>query len=1025
MLGWLDSFLAGILMALKQPLEAFINLETSDDEFTLVARDGSLVTYIKVHGSRQLVGQKEYDRIVEQATLKLGSRFDKAGYAMQFYFARDPARVRRQIEQMLRPNRSAAKNTGLELDDLFQERINVLEKWLAWEESYIVLWTRPSALSKTEAKLSAQEQKGIQWFLSKDAQYPFSALSALRQRHQSFVTSVQSGLSDVGVQVSKVEVHEALRSVRSSIYPSRANEKWRACLPGDPIPPRAPHNEKDMSDLLWPRLSSQICVGDAVEVDQNTVRIGDMLWSGVDMTLGPMDATPFSELLGRLNEAGIPFRISFLIESGGVEGAAAKTFATSLLAWSSDVNKQIKESIDGLSEMARDEAVVKLRISLSTWAYYKEPKVLETRLATLMQSMESWGYCQVGQMAGDPLEAVMSSAMGAACASTAPPAVVPLYEVMKLLPWQRASSPFEQGANIFRTDDGQIWPYQTGSSLTTTWFDLIFAQPGAGKSVLMNALNLGTCLSAGQSELPYIAVIDIGPSSAGLISLIRDALPSNRRHEAMSFRLRMTPEYSINPFDTQLGCRVPLPDERSYLTELLTLLCTPPGYDKPYDGIPQLCGLVIDEMFRWRNDEGANAEPRPYLPGVDYKVDEALKKLNIKLPEDPYWWDVVDLLFDAGHTHFASMAQRHAAPTLADAVTAARRPQIRALLEDTKIAGGTEGVIQAFERMIASTIRELPILAGVTQFDIGETRVCAIDLGEVAPQGDDNADRQTAIMYMLARHALVRHWWLKEDLLRMVPDTYRAYHARRIKSIAEMPKRMCFDEFHRTSKTRAVRSQVVRDVREGRKWGVQIVLASQLLEDFDDNMVDLATGVWILGAALSDRAVQEARSRFGMTDTAVNVMRNRLTGPRASGAPALLILGTNEGRYEQFLINTLGPVELWALSTSAEDMVIRTRLYERIGAAAARRLLAAHFPGGSARSEINRRIQMALEKADHMKANKSYVIEEIVKELVDANIAQIQKRFDEEDRREEERKKKLEERAKSKKAREEREKENA
>lgn len=1022
MLGWLDNFLAGMLMAFKQPLEAFINLETSDDEYTLVGRDGSLITYIKVHGSRQLIGEKEYQKIVEQATLKLGARFDKAGYAMQFYFARDPARVRRQIEEMIRSNRAAAKNTGLELDDLFQERVNVLERHLAWEESFIVLWTRPSALSKTEFKLSAQDQKSINWFLARDAQYPFQALNALRQRHQSFVTSMLSGLSEIGIQVSKVEVHDALRSVRSSIYPSRANEKWRACLPGDPIPPRAPHNQRDMSDILWPKLSSQICVGDAHEIDQQTVRIGDMLWSGVDMTLGPMDATPFTQLLARLNEANIPFRISFLIESGGVEGAAAKTFATSLLGWSSDTNKQIKNSIEGLSELARDEAVVKLRISLSTWAYHKEPKVLETRLATLMQSMESWGYCQVGQLAGDPLEAVMSSAMGAACASTAPPAVAPLYEVMKLLPWQRASSPFDQGANLFRTEDGQIWPYQTGSNLTTTWFDLIFAQPGAGKSVLMNALNLGTCLSAGQSKLPYVAVIDIGPSSAGLISLIRDALPAHRRHEAMSFRLRMTPEYSINPFDTQLGCRVPLPDERSYLTELMTLLCTPPGYDRPYDGIPQLCGLVIDEMFRWRNDEGANAEPRPYLQGVDREVDKALRQFNVKLPDEPYWWDVVDQLFELGQTHYASMAQRHAVPTLADAVTAARRPQIRALLEDTKIAGGSEGVIQAFERMIASTIRELPILAGVTQFDIGESRICAIDLGEVAPQGDDNADRQTAIMYMLARHALVRHWWLKEDLLRMVPDSYRNYHAQRIKDIAEMPKRMCFDEFHRTSKTKAVRSQVVRDVREGRKWGVQIVLASQLLEDFDDNMVDLATGVWILGAALSDRAVDEARSRFGMTDTAVNVMRNKLTGPRSSGAPALLILGTNEGRYEQFLINTLGPVELWALSTSAEDMVIRTRLYERIGAQAARRLLAAHFPGGSARSEINRRIQMALERADHAKANKSSVIEEIVQELVEANVAQIQSRFDAEDKREEERKQKSKERAEARKKRAEKEK---
>ena len=76
----------------------------------------------------------------------------------------------------------------------------------------------------------------------------------------------------------------------------------------------------------------------------------------------------------------------------------------------------------------------------------------------------------------------------------------------------------------------------------------------------MNALNLGTILSAGTSKLPYIAILDIGPSSSGLISLIRDALPLERRHEAVHFKLRMTPQYSINPFDTQLGC--PLSDAR-------------------------------------------------------------------------------------------------------------------------------------------------------------------------------------------------------------------------------------------------------------------------------------------------------------------------------------------------------------------------------------------------------------------------------------------------------------------------------
>ena len=267
------------------------------------------------------------------------------------------------------------------------------------------------------------------------------------------------------------------------------------------------------------------------------------------------------------------------------------------------------------------------------------------------------------------------------------------------------------------------------------------------------------------------------------------------------------------------------------------------------------------------------------------KSMQLLRSTTFTYLADPYWWDVVDALFEKGAYHEATLAQRHAVPTLVDAVTAARRPQIRALLEGTQIGSSAETVIHAFERMIASAIREFPILAAVTRFDLGGARVAAIDLQDVSPQGDELADRQTAIMYMLARHALIRSWWLGADALRSMPERYRGYHEARLKDIRETPKRLCFDEFHRTSKTAAVRSQVVRDVREGRKWGVQIILASQLLDDFSTEMVDLATGVWICGTAVSDRAISETAERFGLSETARWVMRYRLTGPRASGAP--------------------------------------------------------------------------------------------------------------------------------------------
>lgn len=975
--------------ALRQSVSSFINLETMENETTLVAADGSLVSYVKVEGSKQIIGDDEFDNIVNSANIKIGSRFDRIGHAMQVFFARDPGRIRATLEKNIRPSRSTARNIGMDIDDVFMEKVNHLERFLTHEESYFVLWTRPSCLTKNEIKRAGEEAKedAKNWFTAPNAQMPLGILEPLRTRHKSFINAMISSLDELSVECNLMEVHDALRAVRSNLFPDRANENWKPCLPGDPIPPRAPRSTVDMSDILWPKLPDQITAADAKVLGKSVVRIGNILWAGADMTLGPMDATPFPVLLNRLVEADIPFRISFLIEGGGASAVAMRTFASTILGPTNSANKLIKYSLESLTTLARSEPVVKIRVSFATWCDITKKDQILDRLSVLLQSLESWGYCQVSEFSGDPLDCVMSSAMGIHCGGTAPSGIAPMIEIMKLLPWQRPSSPFEEGSLIFRTPDGKIWPYQTGSNLTTTWFDLIFAQPGGGKSVLLNTLNFGTCLTPGLSKLPYVAVIDIGPSSSGLISLVKEALPLKRQHEASYFRLQMAHQYAINPFDTQLGMRYPLPDERSYLVELMTLLTTPPGYDKPYDGMQQLCGLVVDEMFRWRDDAAANAEARPYLPRLEMEIDAAIQKHNIHLPTDPFWWDIVDKLYELDEPHLANMAQRHAVPTLNDSITASRRPQIRSLLEETSVGFSAESVVGAFERMVTSAIREYPILSSVTQFDIADTRLCSLDLMDVAPQGDDAADRQTSIMYMLARHALVRSWWMSADTLQNVPEKFRQYHALKLQDIGETPKRLNFDEFHRTSKSASVRAQIIRDVREGRKRGVQIVLTSQLIDDFDKDMVDLATGVWVLGTAISDKAVLAVVERFGLSNTARHVMRYRLTGPKAIGAPALLVLGTTSGRYEQHIYNTLGPIELWAFSTSAEDVGIRNRLYAKLGASRARQMLAMKFPGGSARNEIRRRVLAESESGDSRQAMISAVLEKIVDELVEESRA--------------------------------------
>ena len=92
-------------------------------------------------------------------------------------------------------------------------------------------------------------------------------------------------------------------------------------------------------------------------------------------------------------------------------------------------------------------------------------------------------------------------------------------DVLYMLPLFRPASPWNHGAILFRSPDGKPWPYHPGSRYQTTWIDLFYARPGSGKSVLSNAINLAVCLSPGITRLPRIAIVDIGPSSSGLISL--------------------------------------------------------------------------------------------------------------------------------------------------------------------------------------------------------------------------------------------------------------------------------------------------------------------------------------------------------------------------------------------------------------------------------------------------------------------------------------------------------------------------
>lgn len=982
----IDSFVAWASSSIKQTTESYCELQTADSQNVLVGNDGSLISIIKIDGVKALIGTEEFDRIQDGLLRSLQTAMSRSGHSIQVYFSYNRDEVGEEIAHIFEPARATAKQLSLSLDDLFNERISYLTRYCAREEVYVVLWTRPGILTSEQYKRAIKEKQKL---MKQNNIPPFTvtqnlmaAIPDLRDVHDSFVRSLKNDMEGLGIIAKVLEVHEALYEVRRSIDPDFTDRAWKPLLPGDKIVIKEPKKiTGNISDILWPSLARQLIPRDAVNLDLRTVRIGDRIYSCIFIDLFPKDLQRFSDLLLRILPMQIPWRISFLVDSNGLESLKLKSALTSVLSWTSAQNRLINDAVNLLKyvELHTDDAVVKLRVAASTWAPEGDIRLLRTRASQLAKAIEGWGSCDVSEVSGDAFAGVVSSTMGIACSSVATSSIAPLSDVLYMLPFYRPSSPWRHGAILFRSPDGKPWPYQPGSSEQTTWIDLFYARPGSGKSVLSNAINLALCLAGGIQRLPRISIIDIGPSSSGLISLIKEALPSDKSHLAAYHRMRMTADFSINPFDTQLGCRYPTPQERSFLVNFITLLATPIGSDKAYDGITDMVGLVVDELYKRSADDG---NPDIYTSGVDEVIDGILVEIGFVKDARTTWWEVTDALFLAGFNHEAMLAQRHASPLLAEAAAICRTPAVEDLYG--KIVAPTgESLINAFSRMISAAVREYPILSQPTRFDLGEARIISLDLDEVAKSGGDAANRQTAVMYMLARYILARHFYLTEENLSDMPSAYKAYHERRISEIREDPKRLVFDEFHRTAKTAAVREQVIVDMREGRKWKVQVALISQSVDDFDQVMIEFATSIFIMDAG-PEQALRRTAQIFGLSQTAQYALRGQVHGPREGGATFLAQFATKEGINTQLLTSTLGPVELWSFNTTAEDSNVRNQLYRKIGPAETRRILAAVFPSGTVTKYLENRLASLKEKGGLIDEDvKLGVIESLVKSILD------------------------------------------
>jgi len=433
-LDGVDTFLAWLSTSLKQTTESYCELQTADSSETLVAHDGSLMSIVRVRGVKALVGSEEFNRIQEGLMQSLQATMSRQGHAIQVHFAYNKDEVGEEIANILQPAKETAERLSLKLGDVFEERVKYLSDYCAHEEVYLALWTLPVSLTKEQSKRGFKDKQKM---IKKEKIPPFqnsqnlvAAIPDLRESHDSFVRAVNADLNMLGILSSVLEVHDALYQVRRTVDPNFTDRSWRPLLPGDKIPAirEVKRPQGDISDVLWPPLGRQLLPRDAENLNLRTARIGDRIYSTIFIDLFPKEVQHFIELFKRTLQTRVPWRMSFLIEGGGLSALKYKTALTSILSFSSSQNRLINDSKALLDyvNLTSDDAVVKLRVSVATWAPEGETRLLRSRVAQLAKAIEGWGSCDVSEISGDAFAGVVSSMLGVSSRSIATASIAPL-----------------------------------------------------------------------------------------------------------------------------------------------------------------------------------------------------------------------------------------------------------------------------------------------------------------------------------------------------------------------------------------------------------------------------------------------------------------------------------------------------------------------------------------------------------------------------------------------------------------------
>lgn len=942
--------------------------------YIMVTQSGDYVTAFEVAGSYRESDESlpkdkpdAWQGRLERMTETLTAHYRHHGHKISLVHECDPGGGRSEVRRLLAPQYRSLTRTGLNLKYLLDEQMEKLAPWVNRERTWLVCYTGRGVLTGHELK---DENERLSELVKASPEAAFGqnpaliALVGLKIRHDAFLSQVERAFGDSGkgVLMRRIDAHEAGRVLRAQTDPKTNSEHWQPLLPDDPIMPRGERQGEDSTVFLAPWLNFQVMGADVQQIRNNLLEINGVWHGTLAVNLGPQKPQSFARLR-ELVPRSVPWRVRMDLMPGGMRRLGLKQGVLGFAEWVPGL-KPIFQSVTLLAAREQLEPVCVMTITAATWG--DSPEAVTRNLTLLRQAFDSWGVCGVTQTFGDPVRAWVSTLTASSTGSGPCLLYPPLSEALNLMPLSRPASAWDEDGNaLFPTPDGKIMAVGLATPKQTKLTNLVAGDSGGGKSVLLNRLTTIMATSA-QQQLPWAAMIDKGLSSQGMVSLLRAALPQERQDEVLSIILRNDSKFCRNLFDIQLGLRTPLEYESEFVENMLTALCIDPASGEPPNGkdTPVILRRLVSEAFTT-----AREVPRRYEPGLAPEVDAALENAGVwenhpDFRENCSWYEVCDLLQDVGRTREAQLAQFQAVPELADMAPLLSSEDLKSDFGSIQRDGSSELLITYLARCLRDACSQYRMFAGRTCFMISpKARIITVDLQHVAGNKSKAGHLQTGIMYVFAGHLSGGDFVLpqyQEELFAGLHLRWHALHRARVEQLDQEVKTKVYDELHNAKDAPFIFPMLETADREQRKHGVRTVLSSQYFRDYPDAIRRSANSVYMVAVDPDDEvALQE---RFHVPAVTLRRFSRMGSGPSAdgSGVPFLGIFKIKGGStLAHIMKNTVGPQELWALSTTPEDMALRRTLEKDVGDDTARRILGSHFPGGSAAKMIEHRRRTA------------------------------------------------------------------